>query len=107
MSSESVLDIELRSAEQVSQAQIYLRAMAVAVEGVGHFASPEDRRSHWESYCEIQGKLHVLIPPIGDTPARGTVHARVLNRDWVPRPGASPKSLAPGPGGSSIGAPTG
>lgn len=68
MSSESVLDIEL-SPEQVSQAQIYLRAMAVAVEGVGHSASPEDRRSHWESYCEIQGKLHVLIPPIGDTPA--------------------------------------
>jgi hypothetical protein len=64
----TAMDIAL-SPEQVTQVQIYLRAMAVAVEGVGHTVDPEERRSHWGRYCEIQRKLHDLIPPIGDTPA--------------------------------------
>ncbi len=70
MSGKSVLNLEL-SPEQVSQVQVFLRAMAAAVEGVGHSADPEDRRTYWESYCEIQVKLHELIPPIGETPADG------------------------------------
>jgi hypothetical protein len=70
MSGESVLDLEL-SPEQVTQVQVLLRAMAAAVEGVGHSTDPEQRRTQWASYCEIQVKLHQLIPPIGETPADG------------------------------------
>jgi hypothetical protein len=62
------MDIEL-SREQASQAQVYLRAMAAAVDGVDHANDPEVRRSHWITYCELEGKLHKLIPPYGDAPA--------------------------------------
>ena len=62
------MDIDL-SSEQVTQAQVYLRAMAATLDEVGHSNDPEEKRSLWVSYGEIQAKLHELIPFLGDTPA--------------------------------------
>ena len=63
-----VMDIDL-SPGQAAQAQVYLGAMAAAIEAADPSSDPEERRSYWASYCETQGKLHRIVPPIGDTAA--------------------------------------
>lgn len=55
--------------EQLDEAQVYLRAMASALEGVDQTTDEEHRRSAWVSYFELEGKLHGLIPPFGSSPA--------------------------------------
>jgi hypothetical protein len=50
-------------ADQAVLAQVYLRAMASAIEGVAHAARPEDQQEFWTAYAENEAKLHTIIPP--------------------------------------------
>jgi len=49
-------------ADQATLAQVYLRAMASAIEGVAHAGLPEDRQQFWAAYAENEAKLHRIIP---------------------------------------------
>ena len=62
------MDVEL-TADQTERAQVYLRAMASAIKGVGHSTNAEQRRSHWFAFEENQAKLHALLPPLADPEA--------------------------------------
>jgi hypothetical protein len=48
-------------ADQAALAQVYLRAMASAIEGVAHAALPEDRQQFWGAYAENEAKLRRII----------------------------------------------
>jgi hypothetical protein len=50
-------------ADQAVLAQVYLRAMASAIEGVAYAARPEDQQEFWAAYAENEAKLHTIIPP--------------------------------------------
>jgi hypothetical protein len=50
-------------ADQAALAQVYLRAMASAIEGVAHAARPEDQQELWAAYAENEARLHAIIPP--------------------------------------------
>ncbi len=50
-------------ADQATLAQVYLRAMASAIEGVAHAARPADQLAFWTAYAENEAKLHTIIPP--------------------------------------------
>ncbi len=60
------MDIAI-DADEASQAQVYLRAMAAAIEGVAHAASEDHRRMFWTAYVESEAKLGEIIPPHGDS----------------------------------------
>jgi hypothetical protein len=51
-------------ADQAALAQVYLRAMASAIEGVAHAARPEDQHGFWTAYVENEARLHTIIPPL-------------------------------------------
>ena len=52
--------------EQAEQAQVYLRAMAAAIDRIGHSNDVDQRRTHWFAFEENQAKLHDLLPMLGD-----------------------------------------
>jgi hypothetical protein len=49
--------------DQATLAQVYLRAMATAIEAAAHAARPEDQRPYWLAYRANEMKLHAIIPP--------------------------------------------
>ena len=62
------MDAEL-TPDQAEHAQVYLRAMAAAIEAVSHASAAEERRSAWFAFEENMAKLHKLLPALGDPEA--------------------------------------
>ncbi len=55
--------------EQAEHAQVYLRAMAAAIDRIGHSTDADERRTHWLEFEENLSRLHNLLPMLGDPTA--------------------------------------